>query len=1385
MQTKLSIILIITMFIPFLMQAEWIPMNKQTTSPTPPKVTLISDDNNSTVIKIEISGFELEKLISGDNHYQRIDLLSESFTTKPGFPELPYIAKVLAIPDQAGVSVEVLDAGEIQSFKNINLPPARKSWFEGSPEEPYVEDTDSYNSMNVYPSEFIQMDPPAIFRDFRIARVSVFPLRYISSKKELQAISSITVRINYGKGEVVNPKTTIKKPIAPSFGELYKNFIFNYENVLNKFYEGKEDGHDLMLCIMPDEFTASFQLYADWKRQSGIDIHITKFSDIGANNTNPDIIKNHITDAYNNWEIPPTYVLIIGDDGVFPKELVTMDGWTFPNEDFFVEIDGDDFFPELMIGRFTNQGDYRMQVMINKFIKYEKTPYIANTDWFKKGTCGSNNAYESQVETKHFAADRMLLDGGFTSVDTMMSDQGCTYDINDIINAINDGRSYLNYRGEGWYSGWAANCYDFSINHVTNNVTNGEKFTFVTSIGCGVAMFDCPGNNCFGEEWVEGGSLTNLKGAPAFIGPTSNTHTAYNNQIDKGIYVGMFQEGMDTPGQALIRGKLYLYNVFGSDPYVEYHYKIFCILGDPSIHIWKDIPRAVSVIHPASIPYGNNLVEFTVTHNDTGQPVTGAMVCVTGNTIFCTGTTDATGKAYLEISADVVEELTVTVRSGNVYPYQNTMSILQPTGPYVIVDSFVINDIAGGNGNSVMETSENILASIAVKNVGAMNASNVQVNISTTDNYVTLNDNTESYGTILAGTTASVPNGFGWEVADNIPDLHNVIFEMTATNGSDNWTSFFNLLGHAPSLELGNLIIDDSQGNGNGWLDPGETVNLIIPAFNNGTYQSTGTLGTLSCPGGFITLNNSSFDFGIIEPGGMEQAVFNATVAPNAPMGTGVIFMYNVTSGGYSVQESYTATIGLIIEDWESGDMSQFDWVTGGSSNWSVTTNNPYEGIYCIKSGALGNNQTNFLSLQYEVSGSDSISFWFKVSSESNYDYLRFYIDDVEIGEWSGEVGWIRKAYAVTTGVHSFKWSYSKDESVAGGDDCSWVDLIRLPASVFQAFFNSNQTEACEGGSVSFFDQSPADVTSWDWVFEGGTPGTSTLENPVIEYFAAGIYDVSLTVSNGTSTSVLVLENYITVSAIPGTSPSPTGLTTVCASSASTPYSTAGIAGATSYDWVLDPVSAGNVSGSGLNVNILWTNGFLGDATLKVAGENLCGTGAYSYPLNINRYLPEVTLDPFDWVCINWPAFELSGGMPAGGEYSGPGIVNGWFDPAIAGVSTHTITYTYTDPNSCENFATETILVDPCTGIEDVSDLSGINIFPNPATGLITVDFGHNKGAVEILVINTLNKVVYAESTTMVAGMSLKMDLSNLVKGIYFIKLKTEDKEEIVKVILQ
>jgi hypothetical protein len=302
------------------------------------------------------------------------------------------------------------------------------------------------------------------------------------------------------------------------------------------------------------------------------------------------------------------------------------------------------------------------------------------------------------------------------------------------------------------------------------------------------------------------------------------------------------------------------------------------------------------------------------------------------------------------------------------------VEVIPPSGPYIVQTAVSLNDISGNN-NGIMETSETILAGISVENVGVETADNVTVTISSTDEFVSITDNYEAYGSIAAGETVTIPDGFTWVVADNIPDQHIVSFELSATDGFQTWITYYTLTGFAPLLEAGSITIVDSDGNNNGRLDPGETADIHIETFNNGSFVAIATTGLLSTSSGYITLNNTAFDFGSIEAGTMEEAVFSISVSPDAPVGTAIVFTFYINSGGYAVEHEYAVTIGLIVEDWETGNMSQFDWQTGGNSNWAVSTQNPYEGTYCIKSGSLGDNQSNWLSLTYDVLTADSVSF--------------------------------------------------------------------------------------------------------------------------------------------------------------------------------------------------------------------------------------------------------------------------------------------------------------------------------------------------------------------------------------------------------------------------
>ena len=201
MMKKLIFLLMILGFITPKLKAEWIPVSKNKTAATKtsPRVKILSDNENCTVIDIDIFGFDLNEFYSKGKTYHSVDLLTEMFSAKSGYPELPYISKILAIPDNASVSVEVLKTGDIQIFKDIHLKPAQESWFEGMPESDYEENASVYQSDDIYPNNFVNRETPSVFRDFRISRLSIFPIRYIPSKNELQVVSSVTIRINYVK----------------------------------------------------------------------------------------------------------------------------------------------------------------------------------------------------------------------------------------------------------------------------------------------------------------------------------------------------------------------------------------------------------------------------------------------------------------------------------------------------------------------------------------------------------------------------------------------------------------------------------------------------------------------------------------------------------------------------------------------------------------------------------------------------------------------------------------------------------------------------------------------------------------------------------------------------------------------------------------------------------------------------------------------------------------------------------------------------------------------------------------------------------------------------------------------------------------------------------
>ena len=240
--------------------------------------------------------------------------------------------------------------------------------------------------------------------------------------------------------------------------------------------------------------------------------------------------------------------------------------------------------------------------------------------------------------------------------------------------------------------------------------------------------------------------------------------------------------------------------------------------------------------------------------------------------------------------------------------------------------------------------------------------------------------------------------------------------------------------------------LDEMIGNTNGFIDPGETMDMLVTIRNNGSQLAEDVSGILSSTSGYIVMNNGDVSFGSLAPGQEDSGIFTFTVDTATPIGELLTFDLEIeaNAGSYVTNFNIDCIVGIAKEDFETNNFVSFDWEFDGDADWTISTD-AYEGLYSAQSGNINDNQSTSLLLTAEVLADGELSFYKKVSSEGSWDFLHFYLDNEELGSWSGEVSWSQETYQVSAGTHTFKWEYTKDGSVSNGSDCGWIDYIVFP----------------------------------------------------------------------------------------------------------------------------------------------------------------------------------------------------------------------------------------------------------------------------------------------------------------------------------------------------
>ncbi|MFH1614320.1 MAG: hypothetical protein ABIG61_04455 [Planctomycetota bacterium] len=136
-----------------------------------------------------------------------------------------------------------------------------------------------------------------------------------------------------------------------------------------------------------------------------------------------------------------------------------------------------------------------------------------------------------------------------------------------------------------------------------------------------------------------------------------------------------------------------------------------------------------------------------------------------------------------------------------------------------------------------------------------------------------------------------------------------------------------------------------------------------------------------------------------------------------------------------------------VADGFETGNFTSYPWTFSGNAVWSIETdpNNTHEGVFSAGSGSIIRNQTSTIKITIDAGYQcNTISFYRKVSSEADCDFLKFYIDDVLQNQWSGQLNWALQVYSIAPGEHTFKWTYQKDYSGSYGSDRAWIDDFKI-----------------------------------------------------------------------------------------------------------------------------------------------------------------------------------------------------------------------------------------------------------------------------------------------------------------------------------------------------
>lgn len=595
-----------------------------------------------------------------------------------GRPQLPSFGRYVQIPQDTSYELTIEKSKPV-FFDNVIVSPYQQMQTDSPAEEAAFEyDREFYSKDLLYPEEIVEVSGPFNLDQYNALLVHVTPFQYNPAQKKLIGYGSVIVSLEIKRSRKARSESAIKPSTASSEMGAFGNLLLNPGSRIGARLNLPEmaPASDIsmdeiigpqirllpqFLIIYAKELEAAAKKLARWKTRRGLTTKIASIDSIG--NDVAKIKKYVRKEKTNNPDL--NYVLLFGDTDTIATE--TIHGGAFAEygdniTDYYYSTKADPphqitslVFPWLSIGRIPVSKDKDAMSVVDQIISYETEPSsdpeyykrMAFAAYFQDDDMDGRDDREflktmedirTSIEPLGYSIKRIYvtsnknmefhLDGTSIPDEVKQAVVDPRLATKMLIDAVNEGQLFIGHRDHGNWDGWSHP--SFKINDLSKVI---EKTTSIFySINCLTGKFDVNPRESFAEK-----NLRMEGAAPSLIAASQVSSSSLNNDLEKALFDATFGGVIPTftggtasypltfnrLGDVLNYSKSYLpISLSGSPMYIKDHFEIYHVIGDPTIELWTQAPRSISLKAKITTSFKRKVLHIALSECPKGCTIT-------------------------------------------------------------------------------------------------------------------------------------------------------------------------------------------------------------------------------------------------------------------------------------------------------------------------------------------------------------------------------------------------------------------------------------------------------------------------------------------------------------------------------------------------------------------------------------------------------------------------------------------------------------------------------------------------------------------------------------------------------------------------------------------